>query len=331
MLVSASLSAVQDNFHEYAQQLKYSNADYLHIDLFQTPQMFTEADILQFNTSELPLDVHLIYSEISPALVRLLNQSTAALATLQYETLADVALALEQMRAFNGAVGLAITPQTPLTAIQRHINQLNHVLVMCSEPGISGAQFDARCYGLLQAIRETYPSLKLYADGGIEANIAEKMNRLGVSLIVSGSFLANNIRDLNSNIYRLKYSNEQGISVRRNMLTLSQLPVISPDAIFFDVVHCIHAGKLGIALVVDGQILLGIVTDGDTRRAYLKYERAVFDVLAKDMMNTAPFTAQADITMETLMKQLSTAHPGIKVVPVLEDGVLVGAVNIAAY
>lgn len=46
------------------------------------------------------------------------------------------------------------------------------------------------------------------------------------------------------------------------------LPVCSPQHSFRDVVHVINRGRLGLSLVMEGQELKGLITDGDVRRAF---------------------------------------------------------------
>jgi arabinose-5-phosphate isomerase len=66
-----------------------------------------------------------------------------------------------------------------------------------------------------------------------------------------------------------------GGSLGRRLLTRvadvmhkDNLPISKPDDTFRDVVHEINRGRLGLALVMQNGTLLGIITDGDIRRAF---------------------------------------------------------------
>jgi arabinose-5-phosphate isomerase len=66
-----------------------------------------------------------------------------------------------------------------------------------------------------------------------------------------------------------------GGSLGRRLLTKvadvmhkKDLPFCQPDSSLRDVVHAISAGRLGLALVMEGETLAGIITDGDVRRAF---------------------------------------------------------------
>lgn len=54
----------------------------------------------------------------------------------------------------------------------------------------------------------------------------------------------------------------------RDVMHRTNLPICQPRASFRDVVHTITRGRLGLALVVDRERLVGIITDGDVRRAF---------------------------------------------------------------
>jgi arabinose-5-phosphate isomerase len=85
-----------------------------------------------------------------------------------------------------------------------------------------------------------------------------------------------------------------GGSLGRSLLTRvcdamhkGPLPICRPDALFRDVVHTISDGRLGLALVMDGPELCGIITDGDLRRAFDAQED-VRSLRAVQLMSSNP-------------------------------------------
>ena len=89
-----------------------------------------------------------------------------------------------------------MTAETPLDVIDENINCISQVLVMCSHPGISGAKFNTDNYKRIEKIRHKYPTLKIWVDGGIDNIIAEKLGRLNADVIVSGSYLCRDLKNL---------------------------------------------------------------------------------------------------------------------------------------
>lgn len=67
------------------------------------------------------------------------------------------------------------------------------------------------------------------------------------------------------------------------------LPFCSHDATFREVVHAITQGRLGLAIVMNGERLVGVVTDGDIRRAFEHNELAM-QLRAADIMTRTPKT-----------------------------------------
>ncbi|SOY63382.1 KpsF/GutQ family sugar-phosphate isomerase [Cupriavidus taiwanensis] len=87
-----------------------------------------------------------------------------------------------------------------------------------------------------------------------------------------------------------------GGSLGRKLLTRvadvmhkENLPVCRPDASFRDVVHVINRGRLGMALVMEGGQLQGVITDGDVRRAF-DSERDYKAIVARHIMSADPKT-----------------------------------------
>lgn len=76
----------------------------------------------------------------------------------------------------------------------------------------------------------------------------------------------------------------------KNVMRKDNLPVVSPDMRIAEALTMISEGRLGMAVVMNHNDLLGLVTDGDIRRTFQKYERDSFDILVKDIMVTTPIT-----------------------------------------
>lgn len=85
-----------------------------------------------------------------------------------------------------------------------------------------------------------------------------------------------------------------GGSLGRKLLTRvadvmhkENLPICSPQDSFRDVVHVINRGRLGLALVMEGQALKGLITDGDVRRAF-DSDHDYKTLTADQIMSTKP-------------------------------------------
>ena len=85
--------------------------------------------------------------------------------------------------------------------------------------------------------------------------------------------------------------------------------------------------KLGCAFVTDNKNkLMGIITDGDIRRAITQFESNVLTKSANELMTASPITVTADkkaIEAEKIMTEKK-----ITVLPVVKNDQLIGAVQL---
>ena len=77
MYISGSVLAVKENYQGYAQLLKKSCVDYMHVDIFQNDERFSPGDLSLFRGNSLPLDLHLIYETFSNEDIEAVNQANA--------------------------------------------------------------------------------------------------------------------------------------------------------------------------------------------------------------------------------------------------------------
>ena len=88
-----------------------------------------------------------------------------------------------------------------------------------------------------------------------------------------------------------------------NIVDPNKRPFVNPDSSIVDVINSLTSGKHGITVVLDGDKILGVVTDGDLRRMLLKYQD--FSALtAKDIATMSPKTINKDekarVALDTL-------------------------------
>ena len=66
-----------------------------------------------------------------------------------------------------------------------------------------------------------------------------------------------------------------------------KLPIAKETDSFADVIKLISEKKLGMAMIVNSEgVLTGVITDGDIRRALIKYQ--ISSLLVKDVMSVNP-------------------------------------------
>ena len=135
------------------------------------------------------VDVHLMIDE--PArLVPEFRKAGADLITVHVEACADVAATLAAVRAAGARVGLALKPGTPLSTAERHLADLDLLLVMTVEPGFGGQAFMA---AMLEKVRAAAAwraahggHFLIEVDGGIAPDTARRCRAAGAEVFVAG-------------------------------------------------------------------------------------------------------------------------------------------------
>jgi ribulose-phosphate 3-epimerase len=83
--------------------------------------------------------------------------------------------------------GLAVNPETPITAITNLIDKVDNVLFLSVNPGFYGAKFIPEVLDKIIAFRKAYPKMEIGIDGGIKENNIAQIARTGVDVIYIGS------------------------------------------------------------------------------------------------------------------------------------------------
>ncbi|MFJ4145271.1 SIS domain-containing protein [Pseudomonas sp. NPDC089734] len=123
-----------------------------------------------------------------------------------------------------------------------------------------------------------------------------------------------------------------GGSLGRKLLTRvsdvmhSPAPVVSPGTRFHDCLLMMTQSRLGLALVVEQGALVGIVTDGDLRRALLK-NPGVLNETVSSFMTSSPRTIKSDAQLSEA--EACMIENKIRALAVIDDShAVVGVVEI---
>ncbi len=122
-----------------------------------------------------------------------------------------------------------------------------------------------------------------------------------------------------------------GGSLGRKILTKTaelmsrELPAVKPESNLREVISVMSKGMLGLALCLDNNQILGIITDGDLRRALERSgDGEFFKLRAEDIMTKNPKSVngnQSVLEAEELMNQFK-----ITALVVLENGAPIGVI-----
>jgi len=90
----------------------------------------------------------------------------------------------------------------------------------------------------------------------------------------------------------------------KDIMVSSNLPKVNRKSSFTEIIDVITTGRLGICIVSDNDELVGIITDGDLRRALVSNSKSRFTFIAEEIMSSMPKKINEDemaIAAEKLM------------------------------
>jgi arabinose-5-phosphate isomerase len=79
----------------------------------------------------------------------------------------------------------------------------------------------------------------------------------------------------------------------------TDFPFINAQTSIVDVIHIMTKGQIGVALLKEGKKVIGIVTDGDLRRAMEVHQKNIFDLKVNDIVTLAPLSIIPDARVQS--------------------------------
>ncbi|WP_229238103.1 KpsF/GutQ family sugar-phosphate isomerase [Campylobacter volucris] len=113
-----------------------------------------------------------------------------------------------------------------------------------------------------------------------------------------------------------------------DLMVKDNLPIVSLNTNFSDLIDVMTSGKLGLCIVLENEKLVGIITDGDLRRALKSNDKPRFDFKASEIMSANPKVIDAK-AMATQAEELMLKHK-IKEIVVSENDKIVGIIQLYA-
>lgn len=210
MILAPSMLAA--DFKQLGNEIKLiedNGAKYLHFDVMDgifVPSISFGMPVLESirPATNLVCDVHLMITE-PIRYIEAFKKAGADLITIHLEACEDVNATIEKIRECGCMVGLSISPDTPVSALESYVDKVDMVLIMSVYPGFGGQKFIP---GSLDKIRELKAMLdernlevNIQVDGGIYTSNVEEVVKAGANIIVAGSAIfrgdvAQNTKDM---------------------------------------------------------------------------------------------------------------------------------------
>lgn len=192
------ISSIEDLI-DYAKSLSRS-ADFIHCDIMDgkfVPRKTHDQNMVEsLNANCLSmLDVHLMVNEPSHKVDDYINAG-ANILTVHYEAFADkeeLARTLKHIKKRDVLCGLSFNPSTPFKDVKMFCYDIDVLLVMSVEPGLSGQKLMSETFSRIKTIENFRATndlnFKIEVDGGVNDENAQALINAGADMLVSGSFI----------------------------------------------------------------------------------------------------------------------------------------------
>jgi ribulose-phosphate 3-epimerase len=168
------------------------HADWLQLDVMDghfVPNLSFGAPVAKWIKTKLPLDVHLMVTNPADRIAEF-QAIGAKHITFHAEVVPTTQARLDLLKAIRktgATAGIALNPDTPVSAIDDVVSKVDMVLVMSVHPGFGGQMFIADVLKKVEILRAAHPHLMIQIDGGIDAVSAPKARKAGADNLVAGS------------------------------------------------------------------------------------------------------------------------------------------------
>lgn len=199
--------------------LERLGVDWLHVDIMDghfVPNLTFGPDFIKamHQATSLPLDIHLMVDDPG-FFIGLCGLQEGDVVTTHVEVAQDFEKLSAGAHAAGCRFGLALSPHTPVEALESHLNVVDTVTLMLVRPGHAGSKM---IDGIMDKVGELRRYLDAHGrkdvlisvDGSVSAERARYMAGLGANIFVGGT----------AGIYRKGMSLDETIPAFRESITL---------------------------------------------------------------------------------------------------------------
>ena len=213
-LAPSILSADFNRLGEQIQRVEIGECRWLHIDIMDG--MFVRS--ISFGmpvvksirkVSSLYFDVHMMVKD-PERYVEEFQSCGADMITVHAEACRDLAETVKKIHETGADAGVAVNPDTPLSAVTDVMDQVEMILIMSVYPGFGGQKYIPESTERIRTLRRMLDEkglehVHIQVDGGINRATIDEVLAAGANIIVAGSAvfgsnIEQNVRELQEKI-----------------------------------------------------------------------------------------------------------------------------------
>jgi ribulose-phosphate 3-epimerase len=194
-------------------RLEKGGADLIHVDVMDghfVPNLTIGPPVIKAlkKNCSIKFDVHLMISPVHKY-IDAYADAGADIITIHPEATDDLSASIKKIKDLGKKVGVSLNPETKVSIIKDHLEQIDLVLIMSVNPGFGGQKFMPEVLDKIKELKniqkEQNIDFDIEIDGGINFENSKMAIEAGANILVSGTtiFKSNN-GDIKKNIDLLK-------------------------------------------------------------------------------------------------------------------------------
>ena len=207
------LSADFSQLGNEIKRLEEGGADLIHVDVMDghfVPNLTIGPPVIKAlkKNCSIKFDVHLMISPVHKY-IDAYADAGADIITIHPEATDDLSASIKKIKDLGKKVGVSLNPETKVSIIKDHLEQIDLVLIMSVNPGFGGQKFMPEVLDKIKELKniqkEQNIDFDIEIDGGINFENSKMAIESGANILVSGTtiFKSNN-GDIKKNIDLLK-------------------------------------------------------------------------------------------------------------------------------